>query len=62
MYKATISVGISLVKHYNKYEHSVAQEIFYKDEEEYDQKVKYWQAKVRKLVMEEMAKDEVKKK
>lgn len=59
MYKAVISVGISLVKHYNKYEHNVQLEIFYENEEDYDRKVRYWQAKCRKLVMEEIQKDEV---
>lgn len=62
MNKATVKVGCKLSKHFNSYEHSVEVEVCFDTPEEYDQKVKYWQAKCRKLVVEEMAKDEIKTK
>lgn len=61
MNKATITVSAKFSKHFQTYEHGAEVEIFFVNEEDYDSQVKYWQAKVRKLVMEEMRKDELKK-
>jgi len=59
MYKAIINVEIVLTRHYNKYKHGVQQEICYENEEDYDMKVKQWQCRCRRLVMEEMKNDDV---
>ena len=60
MFKAIIRCDFKTSKNYRSYGHSIEQEVFFENEEDYCGKVKYWQAVVRKLVMEEMSKDDIK--
>ena len=58
MQKAKIKIEYRPVKNFQGYGLGSEIEIYFDTPEGYDSEVKYWQAKVRKLVQEEMKKDQ----
>ena len=60
MTKAKIRITYQPCKTFQKYGLESEVEINFDSDDEYDSKVKRWQAKIRKLVHEEMSKDEIK--